>query len=231
MVTFQTQNVLISLKTSTGNGISSGVVTYAGSSWLSFGTTDANGEARKELLPGSYTFRMAYAGATNDKTQDMGSNSNVAFQTQNVLVTLKSSTGNGLAGGVVTYAGSSWLGFGTTDANGEVRKELLPANYNFRMTYAGASKDKSQDVGSNPNVAFQTQNVLVTLKDSSGNGKAGGVVTYAGSSWLSFGTTDASGEARKELLPVSYTFRMSYAGTTKDKTQDIGTNGVVVFQF
>jgi hypothetical protein len=61
------------------NGIASGAVTYAGSSWLSFGVTDANGEERKELLPGTYTFRMTYAGKSSDKSQDIAVSDRVAF--------------------------------------------------------------------------------------------------------------------------------------------------------
>lgn len=231
LVSFETQPVTVTLKDSAGNCITGGVVTYAGSSWLSFGTTDASGAVSKELLPVSYKFRMTYAGASVDQTQNVAVTPQVNFGTLPVTVTLKDSARNGIAGGVVTYAGSSWLNFGTTDSTGTVSKELLPSSYKFRMTYAGASVDQTQDIAVNPAIGFQTRNVLITLKDSLGNGLTGGVATYAGSSWLSFGTTDENGESRKELLPASYTFRMKYAGGSQDQSQDIGGNDLVEFQF
>jgi chitodextrinase len=231
-VVFQTKKVVVTFKDSKGAGIPKGIVTYASSTWLSFGTTDANGKARKELLPGSYKFRMKYAGASKEKIQNVGSNSEVMFQTKNIIVTLKDSTGKGISGGVVSYGINSWLSFGTTDINGNARKELLAGSYNFRMTYADASKEQIQDISTNPTVVFQTQRVVVTLKNSNGTGIAGGKVTYAGSNtWLIFGTTNNNGIVRKELLPGSYNFRMTYTGKSKDKTQDTGVNRVIAFQF
>jgi hypothetical protein len=134
-----------------------------------------------------------------------------------------------LSGGVETYAGSSWLSVGTTDATGEASQELLTASYTFRVNYAGATLSKVQDIGANPLVVFNTVNVSVTLADAQGQLYAGGIITYAGSSWLSFGTSVSTGPVYKELLPTSYTFRMVYAGTTTSKVQDVSQNQAVGF--
>jgi len=228
-VNFSTVSTLVKLVDSKGIGISGGVVKYSGSSWQSIGTTDSNGEVRKELLPTSYTFRMTYTGSSKDIAQNVGSNDTVNFSTVSTLVKLVDSKGVGISGGVVTYSGSSWQSIGTTDSNGEVRKELLPTGYTFRMTYAGSSKDIAQNVGSNDTVNFSTVSTLVKLVDSKGVGVSGGVVKYSGSSWQSIGTTDSNGEVRKELLPTSYTFRMTYAGSSKDIAQNVGSNDTVNF--
>jgi hypothetical protein len=78
---------------------------------------------------------------------------------------------------------------------------------------------------------FQTVNAHVRLEDGIGTGLEGGDVKYAAGSWLAFGTTDANGEARKELLPLSYTFRMQYQGTTDETTQDVAIDPNVVFVY
>jgi hypothetical protein len=130
----------------------------------------------------------------------------------NTRVTLKDSNGSGISGGVVTYAESSWLNFGTTDANGEAAKELLPGNYQFRIAYAGYSQNQTQNIALNPEIICQTQKVTITLRDADENGLPGGVITYAGSSWISFGIRDIHGEVSKELLLGSYTFRMAMPG-------------------
>jgi hypothetical protein len=99
------------------------------------------------------------------------------------------------------------------------------------MAYSGKTIDKTADVSLTPNVNFSTVSALVQLQDIQGNRLSGGVVTYAAGSWLSFGTTDSNGQTNKELLPLSYTFRMKYKNTTKDQTQDISSNPTVIFSW
>ncbi len=225
-VVFTTVNATVQLKNSLGEFIDQGTVQYYFSSWQSLGTT-TNGVATKELLPGNYTFRMAYASATNDKQQNIGSNPTVAFQTVNAAVQLQNSQGALIDTGTVQYYFSSWQNFGTT-TNGVATKELLPANYTFRMSYASATKDKQQNVGTNPTVVFNTVNAIVQLKNSLGAFIDQGTVQYYFSSWKSLGAT-TNGVAAIELLPGSYTFRMSYETVTNDKVQDISTNSTVDF--
>jgi hypothetical protein len=203
-----------------------GTVQYYFSSWNNLGST-TNGVATKELLPGNYTFRMSYAAATNDKQQNIGTNSTVVFQTVNATVQLQNSLGSPIDQGTVQYYFSSWNNLGTT-TNGVAAKELLPGNYTFRMTYEAATSDKQQNIGTNPAVVFQTVNAVVQLRNSQGAPIDTGRVQYYFSSWRDFGVT-SNGVAAKELLPANYTFRMTHEAVTNDKAQNISTNNTVSF--
>ncbi len=225
-VVFQTVNAQVKLINSAGSVIDTGKVQYYYNSWRNFGST-SNGIASKELLPGSYTFRMTYAAATRDKTQDISVNPMVVFQTVPATVQLKDSQANPLDQGTVQYYFSTWQTFGST-TNGVVIKELLPNSYTFRISYASATNDKVQDVSVNNNVVFQTVLATVQLKSSTDVFLDGGTVQYYFSSWQNFGPT-ASGVVTKELLPNSYTFRMTHETITKDIVRNISTNNIIKY--
>jgi len=66
---FQTINMVVSLQDSGGAGISGGQAKYYASGWKTFGTTDGTGNTPGvELLPGKYSFRMKWAGYTQQKS-------------------------------------------------------------------------------------------------------------------------------------------------------------------
>ena len=230
-VIFQTVNAAVQLQNSQGILIDQGTVQYYSGAWRDLGIT-TNGVANKELLPNNYSFRMTYAYASKDKQQDLSTNAVVVFQTVNAQIQLQNSQGALMPApsgdqGTVQYYSGAWRDLGTT-LNGVANKELLPNNYSFRMTYAFASKDKQQDISTNATVIFQTVNAAVQLQSSSGASIDTGTVQYYSGAWRTLGTT-INGIASKELLPNNYSFRMTYAYVSLDKTQDLSSNATVSF--
>jgi hypothetical protein len=153
----------------------------------------------------------------------------ISTGTSRVTVELKDSAGNPLRGGVVQYYSGHWRVFGTTGANGQVSKELRSGSYTFRISYAFAHQEKSQDIATDPTVVFQTTKVTVQLKDSNGALMDAGRVQYRSTGWHRMGRI-SGGQASKELLPAKYTFRMTYGFAHEDKSQDTAADSTVVFQ-
>jgi len=227
VVVFQTVNATLELRDSANALIDTGTATYYGDLWLGFGVT-SGGRTQKELLPGTYSFRMTYNSTQQQLSQNIGVNPVVTFRTRAVTAQLKDSNGNPLDTGTVLYYAGAWLSFGTT-SGGSATRELLPGTYQFRMTYASTSSQISQNIDANPTVVFQTRAVVVRLIDSQGGALDTGTATYYGGSWLSFGST-SGGQVTKQLLPGTYAFTMSYAFGAQQKSQDIGADPVVTFQ-
>jgi hypothetical protein len=226
--TISTNIVTVELKDSIGSPISGGVVQYYSGGWQAFGATDASGRVSKELQPGTYTFSMSYAFARQEKAQNIATNPTVIFQTSNVTIHLKDSTGALIDTGTVQYYSGGWRNIGST-SGGQVSKELLPGSYTFSMNYAYARQEKSQNIGTNPNVIFQTSRVVVQLKDSAGTLMDTGTVQYYSGGWRDIATT-SNGQVSMELLPKSYTFSMNFAYARQEKSQNVATNPTVVFQ-
>ncbi|WP_158543641.1 stalk domain-containing protein [Cohnella sp. OV330] len=222
--------VTVQLQDSAGNPLAGAAVTYYDAGWHTLGTTDATGIATKILPDKSYTFHIEYEGTKQDKTQHTGTDPLVAFQTVNVKVRLKDSLGSPLSVGTATYYGTGgWKPFGNI-TGGEASKEMLPGSYTFHVDYEGTKSEKTQQIGTDPVVIFQTVKAKVQLKDSQGNPLSGGTATYYGSEgWKTFGAVNG-GEASKELLPGSYTFHVDYEGTKSEKAQQIGTDPIILFQ-
>ncbi|MCB8978638.1 MAG: hypothetical protein H6657_14555 [Ardenticatenaceae bacterium] len=209
LVIFQTVEVTVQLEDSNSDPLDIGNVQYYASGWKTFGTT-TGGQVSLELLPRNYSFRMYYAGASVDLVQNVSTDSVVIFQTTNVTVRLEDSNSDPLDTGTVQYYASGWKTFGTT-IGGQVSLELLPSNYSFRMYYAGASVDATQNVASDPLVIFQTGAVFST---------SGAVTSYYAGGWQTF----ING---MELLPKNYSFRFNNG--TPDTTYEIlaGTNNTL----
>ena len=229
---YQTTKMEVQLKDTGGNPLSGGVVTYYASGWKSFGTTDGTGSTFKELLPGKYSFRMKYLGYSQQKSNvNIATTNPLIFQTVKMEVQLKSSGGNPVSGGVVTYYASGWKSFGTTDGTGSAFKELLPGKYSFRMKYGGYSLQKSNiNITTTNPLVYQLMVMTVSLQTCGGTGLPGGEVTYYASGWKTFGTTDASGNAVKQLLPGKYSFRMKYLGQSNQKSNiNITTTNPLIY--
>ena len=135
--------------------------------------------------------------------------------------------GNLIDAGTVHYYAGAWRSFGTT-SNGVATKELLPINYSFRMTYEFVSKDKQQNLSTNPVVDFSTVLCSVKVSKTSNNQPLNNaVVKYYSLAWRDIGITNIDGIAAKELLPANLSFRASVGNVSLDKQQDISVNNLV----
>ena len=230
VVKFKTVNVTVRLVQSDGTPISGANARYSAGGWKTIGNTNINGRVSIELLPKSYNFRITLNGSSLQKTQNIADNSIVEFQTDDVFVRLVSSIGEPIIGAIVEYSAGGWRTLGTTNVDGEVSASLLPMSYSFRVKYAGATQQKTQDVGDDPFVIFATELVTVKFVDSEDAPIIGGEARYSASGWKKIGMTDESGEVMIELLPLSYSFRMYYGGTYLQKRQNIRDFQLVEYQ-
>jgi hypothetical protein len=219
-------NLVVNLKNSLGNQIPASNVKYYEGSWKD-AVNNGDGTFTVITTRATVSIRVFYEYASQQVDNVPAQNNAYTFTTVNAAVQLKNSLGNLIDVGTVQYYAGAWRSFGTT-LNGVAYKELLPINYSFRMTYEYGSIDKQQNLSSDPTVVFQTVNTAVQLKNSLGNLIDAGTVQYYAGAWRSFGTT-SNGVAYKELLPINYSFRMTYEFVSNDKQQNISTNPVVDF--
>ena len=181
------------------------------------------------------TFPLGTTTVTCSATDKTGNEASGSFKvtvtpsssTVTVTVKLLDSSTNGLSGGMVQYYSDGWRSFGTTGSDGKVSMVLPPGTYNFQISWAGASQQKSQDVATNPTVVFQTTLATMKLLSSAGSELSGGAQYYAGG-WKTFGGGKTT--TTMELLPITYTFQISWAGASQKKSQNVATNPNVVFQ-
>ena len=84
------------------------------------------------------------------------------------IVKLLNSSGGGIAGGQVQYYSGGWKNLGTTPASGALGAAIpgTPTTYPFSMNHAFARQEKSQNIGTDLIVVFQTKNVVVELRNS-----------------------------------------------------------------
>jgi len=226
---FTSSAFALKLIDSGGSGIAGGTGEYYDGGWQSIpGSTGADGILLHAIpgLKSTLSFRMTHAGASQQKSQNIATNSIVVFQTELVTMKLFESDGTTVLNGGAEYYAGGWnmFGGGTTTTT----MELLPLSYSFRVSYGGASQQKSQNVGADPNVVFQTELVTMKLFESDGTTVLNGGAEYYAGGWNTFGTSPTT--TTMELLPVSYSFRVSYAGASQQKSQNVGADPNVVFQ-
>lgn len=245
VVTFQTANVKLELKNSSGNyydteGMNVG---YYSNGWYAFGSGQtASGVCTMELLPVNYYFRMSVFNQTQQKGSiniaSLGANPTITFQTVAVTLKLNNAAGNGTheASGLKYYT-NGWYDFadGNTNGDGTETMELLPGNYYFRMTYANQTQQKgSMSISSSQTVDFQTVEVTLRLLGSNGNcTREATNLGYYSNGWYTFGSgsTTGSGTETMELLPGNYYFRLSYANQSQQKgSMSISSSQTVDFQ-
>ena len=144
-----------------------------------------SGALHYELLDGAYRFQATYNGGSQQLPLTVdATHTDLAFRTRRVRVPVRDSDGDGIAGVVQNFYGStgSWIGNRTTGSSGVLRYELLPGTYHFQATYNGGSQQQTLAVDArNRRLTFQTRDVAVALLDSDDDGVAGGVQNFYGS--------------------------------------------------
>ena len=143
-------------------------------------------------------------------------------------VKLVNSLGTKLTGGALQYYDGSWKpAVNNNDGTFTVNTTLKTVS--LQMTYAYGVQTKSNVTVGSDTVVFQTVNAQVKLQNSQGSLMDTGTVQYYAGAWRNFGTT-SNGVATMELLPVNYSFSMTYAFASNNKAQDLSANPIVVFQ-
>ena len=101
---------VVKLLDSNGVGLADGAAQYYSGGWKTIGTTPANGVLSFAMPgePATYSFRMSYAGFTQQKSNiNIGTTNPIIFQTLPAVVHFKNSSDAALVGGVTTYYFSS----------------------------------------------------------------------------------------------------------------------------
>jgi len=148
-------------------------------------------------------------------------------------VFLKDSNGDALAGGSIEYregGGNPWQTALEVE-DGLFCIDTDRSQVGLRITY-GPQVQKEGAIPTNSDYTFQTVNVTVELKDGVSPVDDGNV-DYTSDGWHAFGTTgdNGAGSASLEMLPVQYTFRMTYDGDKENKTELISSgNNLISFE-
>jgi hypothetical protein len=220
-------NLMVSLKSSTGTLLTNGTLQFYEGSWRD-AVNNGDGTFTVITNQNNVSLRMTYEYGQQTINNIPAHNNTYTFQTVSANVLLKNSFGALIDTGTVQYYAGAWRNFGTT-TNGIATKELLPINYSFRMTHEFLSKDKQQNIGTNPVVDFTTVLCTVKVTNSTNQSISNSSVKYYAGAWRDLGVTNSEGITTKELLPQNISFRASYGSTSQDKQQDINTNTLVEF--
>ncbi len=214
-VVFATTLVTFDLETSLGAPIAGATTKYYAGGWQTFGSGTTS--TSMELLPINTKFRVEHGGLSNEKWQNTGTNPNVVFSTILVDFVLKNSHNTQfLTPDATKYYAGGWQTF-----TGQTI-ELLSGNVKFRVEYRGHSNEKWQNIGSNPNVQFNTQKRVLSATNTT-YGLQPGVYKwkyYAGgwhdldpnntsyTSNITYSTLSKKLQAYSELLPGNVKFRV-----------------------
>lgn len=214
---FQTEAVVVQLRDADMQPLDTGNVSYYASGWYAAGPT-SGGEVSIEMLPGSYSFVMVYNHSRQQINGiDISSTNPVVFQTGNVDIHYSESA-------QWYYTPTGYHSFATP-------QELLPGNISVYLYGSPLGRcEVPITVASGDHLSLS--GVVATLRDSAGQGAAGGVATAYASGWKSIGTTDSGGRACALFDGTlgNTSVRMVYNGSSQKITQHQPTNSIYAFQ-
>lgn len=205
-----------------------------------------------ELFAGTYNFDFLSPSATgNPGSAYTATNITVPAPTSGpvtetaVVVRFQDSTGAGLDGSVSYYLGGwhnavadttmqvPWSHTAATIGSPGSAVALFagaPTNVTFALTYAGGRLQlPAQNIQTSSVAYFHTTAVTVSLRDHTGAPLDQGTASYYASGWHTIGNT-TNGNISIELLPGTYAFAMTYAGSREQFSQNVATDPSVLFQ-
>jgi hypothetical protein len=198
----------------------SGNIQYNSGGWKTFT------KPTMTLLPKTYAFRFSEPGypTVTRNIQITGSEMELSV----AYIMLLNSAGNPLSGGEGQYNLGGWQSAGTTNSQGVALAimEGLQNTLAFRMYYEDTYIQKNQNIASDSFVVFQTVLVQMELHASDGTTQLTGEGMVSSGSWKSLGNTPTAG---MELLPKTYSFRIYYEDTYVEKSQNVASDPLVVF--
>ncbi|MCK5906360.1 MAG: hypothetical protein KAG37_02150, partial [Flavobacteriales bacterium] len=154
--------IVLTLLDENGNGVEGATAQPAyGGSWGDKleGTTDADGKLYATNMSEDFTkIRMIVnQGKVTQSFIELEA-SNYTWYTQTATIKLIDNEGKGLFGGEVKQGGGFWDLQGSTDENGEVKIEMFPGSYKFKVTYNFTSQTITQNI--DETIVFQTGKVI-----------------------------------------------------------------------
>ena len=190
-----------------------------------------------EMLPVEHRFGFTAPGLPREEMR-FTPPAGTAFERTIVFMKLLDSAGNGLAGGTASYYLNGWQNIpDPTNADGKLLYAIpgLTKTYSLKMSWAGYTQQLSNvnvTLPANTPVIFRTIPVVAHLQNSQQGALEGGEVEYYASGWKPLGMTDSQGNAGPvELLPGTYSFRLSFRGYTQQQSNvNIAATNPVVFQ-
>lgn len=223
--------VSVCLESSTGAPLAGGTVGFEYDElWHTIGSTADDGCVVGQM-PGKKTkVEMVHRGVRRVVRQNLAKNPTVQFQTEAIEVSLASSDGTPLEGGVVEFrSAGEWRTVGSTDSAGVTTTELLTTRRRFAMTVDGVRVERTFDLKADTRVEFAMVPVEISLNDPSGVPIPDAAVEYRGAEWIPLGLTDDDGVVRIELLPGRVRFSAGHEGGRATMRQDLAIDTAVRF--
>jgi hypothetical protein len=227
-VVFQTQAVVVKLLDHNGNLLTADELRYRDgtNTYQSLGTNISS--APIEMLPLSYYFQATLLGHTQTRLVNVTSENPVVFQTALVTVELNDHNGADLSAEELLYrhGDNTYHSLGTTTTGQSI--EMLPLSYYFQATWLGHTQSRLVNVTSENPVVFQTVEVTVKLEQGGSPVAADEFFYRDGSNvYQSMGTLVS--QVTKEMLPLSYYFKVDKSSSSKTKLWNVNTNPTVLF--
>ena len=222
----------VCLQSSDGAPLAGGTVGFEYDEvWYIVGDTGEDGCVVGQMPERKTKVEMVHRGVRRVIRQNLAKNPTVQFATEAIEVSLRSTDGQPLEGGVVEFrSAGQWRAAGSTNSSGVAAVELLATRRTFAMTFDGVRAEKAVDLKAETSVGFATVPVEISLRDSSGGAIPGAMAEYRGAEWIPIAQTDNDGIVRTELLPGRVRFAVGHEGGRATLRQDLAADAHVRFE-